>query len=280
MTAKRQTLVVAVASAVLVTGSITGFSSEPSPRPTDMATTSAFAGHARAAAGPYLSDTVPVPDGCIRLTPQWAGVKVFLVQRRLGTLVDRDRYLGTTQRAVEAFQSRQGIPVTGAVGRTTWRALHLGRPFCMDRFTVQPQVGPGAGRRDRVDAMLAWARLQLGRRYVWGGAGWLGYDCSGLALQAMHAGGRVLPTVTTDLHQRIDFPTASAIADSGLPRYPLSQRRRGDLVFWGPRGSISHMALYLGHDRVIEAVRPRVHRTGLWSHDVPVKTFVVRPFGR
>jgi cell wall-associated NlpC family hydrolase len=166
-------------------------------------------------------------------------VKVYLVQRRLGTTSDRDRYLSATQAAVERFQERRDLTVTGRVDRTTWRALGTGRPFCLDRFTVQPDVPADASRAERVDAMLAWASDQVGRRYVWGGAGRLGYDCSGLALQAMHAGGRVLPTVTTDLHQRIDFGTATAIATSGLPRLPLAERRRGDLVFWGDPGGAS-----------------------------------------
>jgi len=227
---------------------------------------------------PYVSDAVPRAEGCIRLGPQWAGVKVFLVQRRLGTTVDRDRYLTTTQMAVERFQRRAGLAVTGRVGPATWRALDLGRPFCLDRFTVQPRLPIDAGSPERVTAMIGWAREQLGRRYVWGGAGRLGYDCSGLALQGMHAGGLVLPTVTTDLHQRIDFPTASEIADSGLSRLPLSERRRGDLVFWGEPGSISHMAIYLGRGRVIEAIRPRVQLSNLSAHDVPLKGFVVRPF--
>ena len=228
---------------------------------------------------PYVDDVVPRADGCIRLGPKWAGVKVYLVQRRLGTTSDRDRYLSATKSAVERFQQRRGLPVTGRVDRATWLALDTGRPFCLDRFTVQPQVPVDASRPQRVDAMIAWASNQVGRRYVWGGAGRLGYDCSGLALQAMHAGGRVLPTVTTDLHQRIDFGTATAIAESGPPRLPFSERRRGDLVFWGDPGSISHMAIYLGHGRIVEAVRPRVQRSDLRSHDVPLKGFVVRPFG-
>jgi cell wall-associated NlpC family hydrolase len=148
----------------------------------------------------------------------------------------------------------------------------------MDRFTVQPAVGLTASSSQRVAAMVRWAKRQLGVRYVWGGAGPIGYDCSGLALQAMHAGGLVLPTVTTYLHQRQDFPTASEIYRSGLKRVPFAQRQRGDLVFWGPSGSIEHMALYLGDDRILEAVRPVVRRTSVWSHSLPIKAYVVRPF--
>jgi cell wall-associated NlpC family hydrolase len=229
---------------------------------------------------PYLSDRVPVAPGCIVLGRAWSGVKVALVQRRLGTTSDLDRYGRTTMSAVESFQSAHGLRSTGKVNRSTWRALAIGRPFCIDRFTVQPTVTGTTPPRKRVEAMIGWASDQVGRRYIWGGAGPWGYDCSGLALQAMHAGGRVLPTVTTYLHQRRDFGTASAIFDSGLRRVPLADRRRGDLVFYGPKGSISHMAIYLGRDRVIEAVRPTVRRSSMWGHSVPIKPRVVRPFGR
>jgi hypothetical protein len=229
---------------------------------------------------PYIADEVPVARGCIVLGRAWAGVKVALVQRRLGTTHELDRYGSDTYRAVQQFQERRGLKVTGKVNEPTWTKLGMTRDFCMDRFTVQPRVGANATADRRVNAMIRWARAQVGRTYIWGGAGPIGYDCSGLALQAMYAGGRVLPTVTTYQHQRRDFGTASAIFDSGLPRVALADRQRGDLIFYGPSGSISHMAIYLGNDRVIEAVRPQVRASSMWGHSVPAKPRVVRPFGR
>jgi cell wall-associated NlpC family hydrolase len=228
---------------------------------------------------PYVANTVPVAKGCIVLGRAWAGVKVSMVQHRLGTTEELDRYGTATMKAVTDFQQRRELRTTGKVNRRTWNALGFERPFCLDRFTVQPTVRARAGAKKHIEAMIAWGRDQVGRPYIWGGAGPLGYDCSGLALQAMYAGGRVLPTVNTYLHQRRDFGTASAIFDSGLPRVPLADRKRGDLVFYGPEGAISHMAIYLGDDRVLEAVRPEVRKYSLWDHGVPVKPRVVRPFG-
>ncbi len=229
---------------------------------------------------PYISDEVPVARGCIVLGRAWAGVKVSLVQKRLGTTHELERYGSDTKRAVAAFQSRRDLRVTGKVNRRTWNALGFARSFCMDRFTVQPSVSAPVSASKRIEAMIAWARGQVGRPYIWAGAGPVGYDCSGLALQAMYAGGRVLPTVTTYLHQRRDFATASAIFHSGMRRLPISERRRGDLIFYGPTGSVTHMAIYLGHGRVLEAVRPQVRRASMGDHGVPVKPRVVRPFGR
>lgn len=232
-----------------------------------------------ASSEPYLSSKVPVADGCIVLGRQWSGVKTYLVQRRLNTSYELDRYGQDTYDAVKAFQRRKGLKVTGRVNSNTWSRMHIDRRFCMDRFTVQPRLDTRPSPDERIEAMIDWARHQVGRRYIWGGAGPVGYDCSGLALQAMHRGGRVLPTVTTYLHQRQDFGTATAIFQSGLRRIALSDRRRGDLVFYGPAGSISHMAIYLGHNRVLEAVRPWVQKAGLIHEDVPLKGRVVRPFG-
>jgi NlpC/P60 family/Putative peptidoglycan binding domain len=229
---------------------------------------------------PYLSDSVPVARGCITLDREWAGVKVWLVQRRLGTTHERERYGPDTADAVRAFQQRKGLKVTGRVNERTWEALRLGRPFCMDRFTVQPEVEKPASPRKRIETMIRWAEDQVGRRYIWGGAGPIGYDCSGLSLQAMYAGGRVVPAVTTYLHQRQDFATASTLYTAGMRRVPLDERRRGDLIFYGPKGSVTHMAIYLGRGRVVEAVRPEVQTASMWNHGVPVKPRVVRPFGR
>lgn len=228
---------------------------------------------------PYVANEVPVARGCIVLGRAWAGVKVSMVQHRLGTTHELDRYGTDTLRAVAGFQERRDLRSTGKVNRRTWNALGFERPFCMDRFTVQPKVRVRASTNKHIEAMIGWARKQVGRPYIWGGAGPVGYDCSGLALQALYAGGRVLPTVNTYLHQRRDFGTAAAIFDSGLRRVPLADRKRGDLVFYGPEGSISHMAIYLGDDRVVEAVRPEVRRYSLWDHGVSLKPRVLRPFG-
>lgn len=224
---------------------------------------------------PYVA-RVPVPVGCHTVGPDSAGVKVYLVQKVLGLTSHRERYDSATVAAVRTFQSSHRLPVTGLVDRTTWDALRTGYDFCIDRYVVQPTVAPLAPTQAHVDAMLAHAQALLGKRYIWGGAGPLGYDCSGLALQSMYAGGRVVPGVTIDLHVTASFATARAIYTStALPHVPLAQRRPGDLVFW--YSDVSHMAVYLGGDRIVEAVRPAVRTASLWVHGTPLPT-VVRPF--
>jgi cell wall-associated NlpC family hydrolase len=233
---------------------------------------------------PHIVTHVPVARGCFVVAPWLAGVKVYLVQRALQLRGHRERYDAATQAAVERFQSRHALPATGRVDRATWQALQPGRPFCIDRFTAQPSLALDATSTARRRAMTNFAKAQVGRRYIWGGAGPVGYDCSGLALQSMHAAGLSIPAITTADHQHSAFPSGAVLYHSaGLHRVDFAQRRSGDLIFWStpgaPAGSIEHVAIYLGHGRMVEAVRPRIRVSSVWSHtDLIRKPWVVRPF--
>jgi len=262
-------LVALVVAALLATGPVT-----------TRAATAATGG----GGGPTLVTQVPVARGCFVVAPWLAGVKVFLVQRALGLVGHRERYDTATQAAVRAYQSAHGLRVTGRVNRVTWNALHTGHRFCIDRYTAQPSLPLDATMSVRRRAMVRYAKAQVGRRYIWGGAGPLGFDCSGLALQSAHAAGLSIPAITTADHQRSDFPSGSVLfVHAGLERVPFAQRQRGDLVFWAWPGAsmdaVEHVAIYLGHDRIVEAVRPRIRFSSVWSHpDLVRKARVVRPF--
>ncbi len=224
---------------------------------------------------PYVG-TVPLPKGCITLTPAIVGVKVYLVHKALGLVGHNERYDAATVAAVKEFQQRTQLPVAGLVDRGTWDALGAGYDFCLDRYTAQPTVAPAAPVADHIAALLAFASAQVGKPYVYGGAGPIGYDCSGLALQATYSAGRTFPGITTDLHVRASFATAAVMYHSTtMLHVSLAQRRPGDLVFW--YSDVSHMAVYLGNDRIVEAVRPVVRTASLWVHGTPLPT-VVRPF--
>ncbi|GGC58678.1 hypothetical protein GCM10011410_08970 [Hoyosella rhizosphaerae] len=121
--------------------------------------------------------------------------------------------------------------------------------------TVAPDPSPA-----RVDIVVNRALSQVGVPYAWGGGNIhgptrgirdggvadrhgdynkIGFDCSGLVMFAFAGAGVMLPRTT------------SSIYTSGT-RVPLAQRKRGDLLFWGPNGS-HHVAIYLGDGRVVEA---------------------------
>jgi cell wall-associated NlpC family hydrolase len=205
------------------------------------------------------------------------GVKVYLVQKALHLVGHKERYDAATVAAVRSFQTAHHLPVTGDVDATTWAALGTGYPFCVDRYTEQPTVAVGASARARIEAMIAYATARVGTPYVWGGAGPVGFDCSGLALQAMYAGGVAIPGITTDKHVQATFTTTKALYASRLLHVPFSQRRRGDLILYG--SPISHLAIYLGGGRILEAVRPAVRiATSVFADGLPAQPYVLRPF--
>ena len=219
---------------------------------------------------------VPPPPKCLPATESIVGVKVYLVQQALGIVDHRERYDATTVAAVRRFQADHGLEVDGVVGPLTWAELPIEDPYCVDQYVAQPAVGLDATSHQRIEAMIDYAEAQLGLPYIWGGAGPMGFDCSGLALQAVYAGGRVVPGLDTNLHVGADFRTTHYLDESDLPHVPLAERRRGDLVFYG--SPITHMAIYLGHDRIIEAVRPVIRVADLDADGLPIQPLVVRPF--
>ena len=91
---------------------------------------------------------------------------------------------------------------------------------------------------------IAYAQQQLGKPYIWGGNGPVGYDCSGLVQQAYLAAGIQLPRVAADQYH------AGAML-------PVDQAQPGDLVFLATDKSnpatIHHVAMYLGDHKIIEA---------------------------
>ncbi|MFK0104029.1 NlpC/P60 family protein [Streptomyces sp. NPDC091217] len=91
------------------------------------------------------------------------------------------------------------------------------------------------------DRAVRYAVRQLGKPYEWGAAGPKTYDCSGLTSQAWgHAG--------------TPIPRTSQEQWAGLPHVPLNRLRPGDLVVYFPEAT--HVALYLGGGRVVQAPRP------------------------
>lgn len=231
----------------------------------------------RPASAVYVT-RVRVPHGCLVVGAGITGVKVYLVQQALHLVGHRERYDADTSAAVREFQAAQRLPVTGLVNAATWRKLRTGYPFCVDRYTQQPLVGASATAGARIEAMIGYATGRQGVPYLWGGAGPIGFDCSGLVLHAMYAGGRVVPGLDTDRHVRADFRTTQYLYDSRLTHVPFGQRRRGDLVFYG--SPISHVAIYLGDGRIVEAVRPMIRVAALRADGLPVQPYVLRPFPR
>ncbi|MFE4051627.1 NlpC/P60 family protein [Streptomyces sp. YIM B13518] len=82
---------------------------------------------------------------------------------------------------------------------------------------------------------------QLGKPYEWGAEGPAAYDCSGLTSEAWAAAGTPIPRTSQEQWARLE-------------RVPLTELRPGDLVVYFPEAT--HVALYLGDGKVVQAPRP------------------------
>ncbi|WP_344222977.1 C40 family peptidase, partial [Lapillicoccus jejuensis] len=107
--------------------------------------------------------------------------------------------------------------------------------------TPPPPPPPSSGG---VSAVLAYARAQLGKPYVWGASGPGSFDCSGLTMMAWAQAGVSLTHYT-----------GAQYAETA--RVPIGQLQPGDLVFYGTSGLDSHhVGLYIGGGMMIHAPNP------------------------
>jgi len=121
------------------------------------------------------------------------------------------------------------------------------------------------------DKAVLFAFQQLGKPYIWGGNGPVGYDCSGLALASwVHGAGVSFARVADD-----QYHTAGT-------QITFDQLEAGDLVFWGTDPNdwttVYHTAIYVGGGRIVEATGDHVQLNTLnqWSMD-QIMPFARRP---
>src|SRR5215217_4881098 len=220
-----------------------------------------------ASATKYLQPVTQITPakGCVVLTAGMNGVKVRLVQRRLGMGSRWETMDAATRARVKAFQKAKHLKRRdGVVDADTWKALGIREDFCFDRWQAKPSLPLTATGAQRVATMIAFARGYLGAEYVWGGAGQrkYGVDCSGLVLQALYAAGLEPAPVTVDKHVLPQYRSSLELyKHPRLKRVPRSQMRRGDLIFYtmNSTGRVNHVAIYLGKGRLLEAKGEDVH---------------------
>lgn len=146
----------------------------------------------------------------------------------------------------------------------------------------RPSAGsrPSAPAGASIEAVIARALSKLGMPYAWGGGNAsgptrgirdggvadrygdynkIGFDCSGLMIYAF-AGVRSLSHY-------------SGYQYTSGRRVPLSQMRRGDMLFYGGAGGIHHVALYLGGGQMVEAPQ-----SGLRVRIAPVRYGGIMPY--
>ncbi|WP_125705046.1 C40 family peptidase [Lacticaseibacillus daqingensis] len=129
------------------------------------------------------------------------------------------------------------------IGANAWVAS-AGAAIYTGGDTSTETPGGSTSTAGTVAAVIALAKQQLGKPYVWGGKGPDSFDCSGLmAYLFSHAAGKNIGGYT--------LPQESAGT-----RVSLSNLQPGDIVFWGNSGSTYHNALYIGNNQYIHAPKP------------------------
>jgi peptidoglycan DL-endopeptidase CwlO len=120
---------------------------------------------------------------------------------------------------------------------------------------------PAPSTRRSAQVAVDTAVAQVGKPYQWGANGPNSFDCSGLTSFAWRAAG-------------VDITRTSRSQYAATKRVSRADLQPGDLVFYsrsGPAG-ISHVAMYIGNGRVVEASRAgvpvRISDNGLGRSDI------------
>ena len=113
------------------------------------------------------------------------------------------------------------------------------RPTASSTSTMRPD----GSATQLANAVLFRAIGLVGTPYRWGGnTPESGFDCSGLVgFVYRDAAGLSLPR------------TSSAISEVSAPKVKRGQLASGDLVFFGARGRVNHVGIYVGEGRFVHA---------------------------
>ncbi|CAB4545507.1 unannotated protein [freshwater metagenome] len=109
-----------------------------------------------------------------------------------------------------------------------------------DQASSQAAARSVSGVSGRAGAALKFALKQIGDRYVFGAAGLVTWDCSGLTMRAYQAAG-------------VSLPHSSAAQSRMGKRVSTRSLKPGDLLFFGR--PVSHVGIYLGGGKMVHAPR-------------------------
>lgn len=114
-------------------------------------------------------------------------------------------------------------------------------------YTIE-ELTYGTGVSNKRANIVNYAKKFLGYRYVWGGSGInnlkknKGVDCSGFVQAVFGEFGYSLPRTSRDQAKYSRGTTIST-----------SQLKPGDLIFYGSKSYINHVAIYIGNNKIIHA---------------------------
>jgi cell wall-associated NlpC family hydrolase len=157
--------------------------------------------------------------------------------------------------ALQSLATRQTPELTSLLQRLTALGVH---PGATDSTTATATTAALVGRTRALRA-VSYARKQIGDPYGFAQAGPKRFDCSGLTMRSYNA-----------VKVNIGGHSATAQWRKASTHHRLvayKHRKPGDLIFYGSPGAVYHVALYVGHGRMIEAPYP-----GKRVREVPVRS--------
>jgi cell wall-associated NlpC family hydrolase len=140
--------------------------------------------------------------------------------------------LGQQQALLSHLRAQQRAALAAQQQQTVQTAVSQRSSYHAPSATYN---GPASGQ---AAAAVKYAYAQLGKPYVWGGAGPSSFDCSGLTMRAWGAAG-------------VSLPHSAAGQQAMVHPVSLSALQPGDLIFSG--SPAYHVTIYIGGGRVISA---------------------------
>jgi cell wall-associated NlpC family hydrolase len=158
--------------------------------------------------------------------------------------------------ALQALATKQTPELSALLQRLTALGVHPGTTDGTTATTTAKLVG-----KTRALRAVSYARKQIGDPYGFAQAGPKRFDCSGLTMKSYKA-------------VKVSIGGHSATAQWRLAKkhhrlHAYKHRKTGDLIFYGRPGAVYHVAIYVGHGRMIEAPYPgkRVREVKVRSGD-------------
>lgn len=158
-----------------------------------------------------------------------------------------DAYATKSAAAVEMMNALSGVTVSTVSQTTEGATCAAGgtRAVVANASLVggeQPATGPHAAQ---INQVIGFAKQQLGKPYVLGGAGPNVWDCSGLTKVAYAQIG-----INIDSGHSATTQWRNGVASGHM--HPLSEAQPGDLIFWGGNDAW-HVGISLGGKMMIAA---------------------------